>query len=81
MLIYSSALLCSDMLYSALLCSVMLRYAALCCTGGVQGAPQEARAAAEAARRGDIPPLRLLTLDVCTAAADGADRWANPCFW
>lgn len=32
------------------------------------------RAAAEAARRGDIAPLRMAVMDVCTATADGVDR-------
>ena len=32
------------------------------------------RAAAEAARRGDIAPLRMAVMEVCTATVDGVDR-------
>lgn len=35
------------------------------------------QAAAEAARRGDIAPLRHAVMEVCTATADGVDRWAE----
>lgn len=35
------------------------------------------QAAAEAARRGDIAPLRTAVMEVCTATADGVDRWAE----
>lgn len=34
------------------------------------------QAAAAAARRGDIAPLRMAVVDVLCATADGADRWA-----
>lgn len=38
--------------------------------------PEAVQRAAESARRGDIPPLRVLAVDVLAATADGRDRWA-----
>jgi DNA polymerase delta subunit 1 len=42
--------------------------------------PEAVRQAAESARRGDIPPLRVLAVDVLAATADGRDRWAQACW-